>query len=160
MALFGFFGTVIKKVELVGEDIWHVAEVIVHDADLLFIDTMKAAQLLGITKAQLYTAVERAKVATETYTQEAFPHLEAAALAQLQHEFVSSSLVQKFGLAGPVGSLITSIVSKLFASESDKLPALIGQAVTFIEGQTGLTPPMPAPAPSAAPVEVVAPPTE
>ena len=139
MASFGFFGVIVKDVEAVAVKTWHVIELIGKDADVLFLDTIKAAELLGIDKAHLLTGVERAKVAVEQYTAEKFPTLEATAIAQLQHEFVSMSLVQKFGLQKHASDLVTTIVSKLFASGSSKLQGLIDTAVKAAESQAGLT---------------------
>lgn len=138
MAGFGIFGTIVKDIEVGAVKAWHVIELVGHDADVLFIDTLKAAQLLGIDKAHLLAAVERAKVATETYVEGKLPQWTAETVAVLQHEFVASSLVQKFGLAPAIATTITTIVSKLFASGSSKLVALIEEAVKVAEVQSGI----------------------
>jgi len=138
-AVFGVFGKIGHALKVGAVDAWHVIEVIGHDADVLFIDTLKAAQLLGFSKTDLLHAVGKAAQSLTMYVDGKEPGWTQDVVQTLQHEFVTSSLVEQLGMQAPVANTLSVIVSKLFAAGSSKLDALVAAGTAHIEAQAGLT---------------------
>lgn len=116
----------------------HLIAVLGHDVDVIFIDLLKGALAMGFTQDHIYHAVEQAKTALETYVEGKEASWTATTVATLQHEFVASSLVEKFGLQPALSHTLTSIVSRLFQTGSSKLDGLIDAAVAHGEAAAGL----------------------
>lgn len=84
--------------------------------------------------AHAVTAVRQAEA---TYIAGAQPGWEDAVVNTLKHEFVASSLVEKFGLQASVSHLVTEGVHRLFQIGDDKLNAISDAAVAAADQAAG-----------------------
>lgn len=117
----------------------HLIAVIGHDVDVIFLDVIKGLVALGFTPDHIHYAVLQAKTALETYVEGKEPEWTATTVATLQHEFVASSLVQKFGLQDKLAHALTVGVSRLFQLGSSKLNGLIESAAAAADAAAGST---------------------
>jgi hypothetical protein len=140
MNVFGIFRAIPHAIKVGVVKAWHVIEIIGHDADVLFVDTLKAAQLLGYDKEHILEAVHHAEQSLNMYIEGKQADWTQETVATLQHAFVKNSLIEKLGLSAPVASMLTTIVSKLYATGSKHLQTLVQEAANLAAEKAGLVP--------------------
>lgn len=118
----------------------HGLVALLHDAEAVFHVTLDVAKALGFSNDQILSTVAHYEQAAVTYVEGRLPEWDARTVAVLQNEFVKSSLIEKLGLGPAAAQLLTSLVGRLYATGSAKLPALVDLAVRAAESAAGLTP--------------------
>lgn len=144
--VFGVFGSIGHGLEKAVIAIAHGIGFFIHHPDQVFTDLLVAAVHIGFSDDHILHAVAAADTALKTYIEGHQEGWTAATVQALQHEFVVSTLMSKFGFAGPIAQTLTTIVSKLYATGSSKLLGLVDAAIKHAEAAAGLQQPAAPPA--------------
>lgn len=144
--VFGIFGTIGHGLAHAVTAIAHGIGFFIHHPDQVFTDLLVAAVHIGFSDDHILHAVAAADTALKTYVEGHQEAWTSATVQVLQHEFVVSTLMERFGLAAPIAHTLTTIVSKLYATGSHKLLALVDTAIAHAEAAAGLQQPAAPPA--------------
>lgn len=138
--VFGIFGMIGHGLATGIAAVAHGIGFFIHHPDAVFTKLLEAAVHIGFSDEHILHAVAAADTALKTYIEGHQTGWTTDVVATLQHEFVASSLVERFGLAAPLAHTLTVIVSKLFSTGSAKLEGLLDAALQHAETAAKLTP--------------------
>lgn len=131
-------GLIGHDLKVVGSKVVSVVKTLLHDADAIFHVTLDCAKALGFSDDQILATVKHYEEAGVAYVEGKIPEWDAKTVAYLQNAFVKDSLVEKLGMGHAASQLLTSLVGRLYASGSSKLPSLVDAAVRAVEASVGL----------------------